>query len=114
MRIVLAALAVASAALVISSPSPASASRATHASRVLCGNETHKTKGLVKGFAKDRAYVLIAHEKIDGYMEAMTMSFRPRAAEQIARLREGDKVAFTFTTGDDGVRWIDTIAKVEG
>jgi Cu/Ag efflux protein CusF len=75
------------------------------------GSESHAARGVVKSFGPGRAFVNIAHEKIDGYMEAMTMSFEPRAAEQLAPLREGDKVSFTFTATSDGRRLLDAIKK---
>jgi len=74
--------------------------------------ESYASRGVVKSFGRNRAYVNIAHEKIDGYMEAMTMSFTPRAPEQIAGLAEGDAVRFTFTETSDHRRLIDAIAKV--
>jgi Cu/Ag efflux protein CusF len=41
-----------------------------------------------------------AHEKIDGYMEAMTMSFEPRRADQLAAVSVGDKVSFSDTSAN--------------
>jgi Cu/Ag efflux protein CusF len=67
--------------------------------------------GTVKSFGANRAYVNIAHDRIPGYMEAMTMSFEPRTAEQLAGIDVGVRVAFTFTVTTDGHRRIDRIAK---
>lgn len=75
------------------------------------GAARYTTRGVVKSFGPERKYVNIAHDDIDGYMMAMTMSFEPRTASQIARLAPGDKVRFTFTASDDGSRRIDAIAK---
>ncbi|MBX3211561.1 MAG: copper-binding protein [Labilithrix sp.] len=75
------------------------------------GAAKYTTRGVVKSFGPERKYVNIAHEDIDGYMMAMTMSFEPRSASQIASLSPGDKVRFTFTASDDGRRRIDAIAK---
>ncbi len=74
-----------------------------------CAGETYKTRGVVKGISGDRKLVNIAHEKIEGYMMAMTMGFEPRSLEQVAALKPGDKVRFTFTATDDGRRVIDSI-----
>ncbi|MCW5835035.1 MAG: copper-binding protein [Labilithrix sp.] len=87
---------------------------AGHDARALvptAGPARYTTRGVVKSFGPERKYVNIAHEDIDGYMMAMTMSFEPRSASQIAGLAPGDKVRFTFTATDDGRRRIDAIAK---
>jgi Cu/Ag efflux protein CusF len=76
-----------------------------------CATSTHRTRGVVKSFGPERAFVNIAHEKIDGYMEAMTMSFEPRRPEQLAGVGAGDKVSFSFTETDDGRRLLDSLEK---
>ena len=82
---------------------------AAHASRT----ETHAARGVVKGFGPDRKFVNIAHEKIDGYMEAMTMSFEARGPDQLAGITAGDKVSFVFTANDDDGRRVLTSIKKE-
>jgi Cu/Ag efflux protein CusF len=74
-------------------------------------DEHYSTHGTVKSFGPQRAYVNIAHDRIPGYMEAMTMSFEPRKPEQLAGLDVGAHVAFTFTATPDGRRLLDSIAK---
>jgi Cu/Ag efflux protein CusF len=76
-----------------------------------CGSDTYSTRGVVKSFGPDRKFVNIAHEKIAGYMEAMTMSFEPRTAEQLAGLSAGDKVSFSFTETADGRRLLNSVKK---
>lgn len=76
-----------------------------------CGSGTYSTRGVVKSFGPDRKFVNIAHEKIAGYMEAMTMSFEPRTADQLAGLSAGDKVTFSFTETDDGRRLLNSVKK---
>ncbi|HSO32574.1 MAG TPA: copper-binding protein [Labilithrix sp.] len=76
-----------------------------------CGTASFSTRGVVKSFGPDRKSVNIAHEKIEGYMAAMTMSFEPREAEQLAGLKVGDTVRFTFTETDDGRRLLSSIKK---
>jgi Cu(I)/Ag(I) efflux system protein CusF len=73
--------------------------------------ETHSSRGVIKSFGPGRKYVNIAHEKIPGYMEAMTMSFEPRSADQLAKLAEGDHVVFSFTADDNGRRLLDAIRR---
>lgn len=74
-------------------------------------DETYRTRGVVKGFGKDRKTINIEHEKIDGYMEAMMMSFEPRSPSQLDGLTAGDTVKFSFTATSDGRRLIDAIEK---
>ena len=76
-----------------------------------CGAETYAARGVVKSFGPERKFVNIAHEKIDGYMAAMTMSFEPRTADQLAGLNSGDKVSFSFTATDDGRRLLNSVKK---
>lgn len=76
-----------------------------------CGSDTYATRGVVKSFGPDRKFVNIAHERIAGYMEAMTMSFEPRTADQLAGLSAGDKVSFSFTATDDGRRLLNSVKK---
>lgn len=84
------------------SPSPVAHAR---------GAETYSARGVVKSFGPDRKYVNIAHEKIPGYMEAMTMSFEPSNADQLAGVAQGDRVLFTFRAMDDGRRILQSIGK---
>ncbi len=101
--------------LVVASFAASGAALATTAvsSTVLaCGGATYSTRGVVKSFGKDRAYVNIAHERIAGYMEAMTMSFEPKDAEQLRSVEVGDQLAFTFTATDEGRRVLQAVTKV--
>jgi Cu(I)/Ag(I) efflux system protein CusF len=76
-----------------------------------CSEDTYTTRGVVKSFGPDRKYVNIAHEKIDGYMMAMTMSFEPRTPSQLAGLAPGDRVSFSFTATADGRRLLNFVKK---
>ncbi|WP_394821576.1 copper-binding protein [Pendulispora albinea] len=76
-----------------------------------CGSETYSARGVVRSFGADKKYVNIAHEKIEGYMAAMTMSFEPRNPQQLAGLNVGDSVSFRFTATEDGRRLLDAIEK---
>ena len=76
-----------------------------------CGSAPYSTRGVGRSFGDGRKYVNIAHDKIPGYMEAMTMSFEPRTPEQLAGLDAGDRVSFTFTSTEDGRRVLSAIEK---
>ena len=93
--------------LVCSSGADLVAPKEAHA----CGTETYSSRGVVKSFGPEHRYVNIAHEKIEGYMGAMTMSFEPRSADQLAALREGDLVTFSFTVTEEGKRYLNAIRK---
>ncbi len=75
--------------------------------------ERYSTRGVVMSFGPKRAYVNIAHEKIAGYMEAMTMSFAPRRPEQLAGIEVGARVTFSFTATTDGRRLLDRIERIQ-
>ncbi len=75
------------------------------------GSDTYDARGVVKSFGPDRKYVVIAHEKIAGYMEAMTMSFEPRTPAQLDGLQGGDRVTFTFLATEDGRRVLQAIRR---
>jgi Cu/Ag efflux protein CusF len=80
--------------------------------RAACAAEEHySAHGVVKSFGPKRASLMIAHDRIPGYMEAMTMSFEPRTPDQLAGIDVGARVSFAFTATDDGRRLIDRIAK---
>jgi protein SCO1/2 len=65
-------------------------------------------QGVVKELHSEKKSVVIAHEKIPGYMEAMTMPFDVRDTNELARIKPGDKVSFRMlVTRDEG--WIDQI-----
>jgi protein SCO1/2 len=57
--------------------------------------------------------VIIAHEAIAHYMDAMTMPFKVRDAAELAGLRAGDRVSFRLRVTDTE-SWIEQVAKIEG
>jgi protein SCO1/2 len=70
----------------------------------------YQVKGVVREVLPDRKTVKIAHEKIPGYMAAMTMDFSVTNAAELNGLQPGDLVSFRMSvTDDDG--WIDQIKK---
>jgi Cu(I)/Ag(I) efflux system periplasmic protein CusF len=89
------------------------AAHASSAPAAQSANELHQTRGVIRSFGPNRAYVNIAHEAIPGYMAAMTMSFEPREANQLAGLVAGDKVSFSFADLEDGRRVIEQLTKEE-
>jgi Cu/Ag efflux protein CusF len=71
----------------------------------------YRATGVIRAFGPERTYVNIAHDEIAGYMGAMTMSFWPRAKEQLDGLSVGDPVVFEFTETEDARRVLSSIRK---
>ncbi len=59
-------------------------------SRYFCG------KGEVVSIAADAMSIVIRHERIEGFMEAMTMRFKAEDGDVIEGLKPGDRVRFTL------------------
>jgi protein SCO1 len=76
-----------------------------------CGRKTYRVKGVVQEVLPARQKVVIAHDKIPGYMEAMTMTFDVKNTNELAGLKPGDNISFRMlVTDDDG--WIDQIKRL--
>jgi protein SCO1 len=72
---------------------------------------TFQAQGMVKEVAADSRTVVIAHEAIPNYMDAMTMPFKVKAPVELAGLRPGDKVLFRLKVTDTE-SWVEGISKV--
>jgi len=74
-------------------------------------NQTYAVRGIVQTIPPDLRHATIKHEKIPGYMEAMTMSFSVHDTNALARLAPGDQITFTLVvTADDD--WIENIQRI--
>src|SRR5258705_4531026 len=72
---------------------------------------TYQVKGVVREVLPVRKQVRIEHERIPGYMDAMTMLFDVKDTNELAGLRPGDEIAFRMiVTEDDG--WIDQVKRL--
>ncbi|MEM7151755.1 MAG: copper-binding protein [Myxococcota bacterium] len=67
--------------------------------------------GTIKSFSEDRKTITIAHEKIEGFMEAMTMPFHARDAALAEGLKVGDAVKFSFVMNRDGKMILRTLER---
>ncbi len=65
-------------------------------------------KGVVRELKPDGRTVIIRHEEIPSYMEAMTMPFKVRDSNELTRVKAGDEVAFRLNVTEDE-SWIDTV-----
>lgn len=67
--------------------------------------------GVVRELRSDGTNIVIRHEKIPGFMEAMTMSFVARDPREIISLRPDDRIAFRLlVTADES--WIDSVRRL--
>jgi protein SCO1/2 len=64
-----------------------------------CGARRYTGSGLVLDVDRAAATVTLSHERIPGYMDAMTMPFAVRDAALLDAVRRGDRVAFRLAVG---------------
>jgi protein SCO1/2 len=74
--------------------------------------QTFAATGVVKEVKAADLQVVIAHEAIAHYMDAMTMPFKVREPAELAGLRAGDHVSFRLRVTDTE-SWIEQVAKIE-
>ena len=65
------------------------------------GGTSYVAKGKIVSLSADGSSVSIAHERIEGFMEAMTLEFQFSDPSQRDGLHEGDRVEFRFTATPD-------------
>jgi protein SCO1/2 len=74
--------------------------------------QRYAMSGLVLEIDEPHQTVMISHESIPGYMEAMAMPFHVRPAKALARIHPGDGIACTLVV-DKNSSWIEGIRVVE-
>jgi len=62
-----------------------------------CGPKEYDVRGVIKEVRTTEGDVVIRHDPIPGYMEAMTMPFRVRDASVLSNLQAGDTVSFRLS-----------------
>jgi protein SCO1/2 len=68
-------------------------------------------RGVVKQLKADDGTILLSHEAISNYMDAMTMPFKVKEPKELTDLRPGDQVSFRLSVTDTE-SWIDQVAKI--
>jgi protein SCO1/2 len=68
-------------------------------------------QGLVKEVQREPQTVLIAHEAIPGYMDAMTMPFKAKNASDLQGLQPGARISFRLVVNET-TSWIDQISRI--
>ena len=73
-------------------------------------NQTYTVRGVVQAIAPDFHHATIKHEKIPGYMAAMTMDLSVKNTNELKSISAGDEITFTLVvTADDD--WIENIQR---
>lgn len=85
-------------------PAPTTESAAT------TQTQTFSVTGVVKQVDLEARHAIIQHEAIPNYMEAMTMPFNVRQADELKALQPGDAVTFRLNVTEEE-SWIDQIQK---
>lgn len=63
-------------------------------------------KGEIVSLDEDRMAATIKHERIEGYMEAMTMRFKVEDGDVLKEVSRGDRVRFTFKDTPTQIRLV--------
>jgi protein SCO1/2 len=73
--------------------------------------QTFTATGVVRELKADGKTVIVAHEAIANYMDAMTMPFKVKGPEELEGLQTGDKIRFYLrVTGTES--WVERISKI--
>src|ERR1035438_4546300 len=74
-------------------------------------SQTYAVRGIIQQIPPDQRRVTIKHEKIPGYMAAMTMDFSVKDTNALAGFAPGDEITFALvvTENDD---WIENLKKI--
>jgi protein SCO1 len=83
----------------------------TAATAVPTGTREFAVKGVVKKVEPENGRVIIAHEAIPGFMDAMTMPFHVKAPDVLAAVQAGDSVSFRLSVTAEQ-SWIDNVVKI--
>jgi protein SCO1/2 len=73
-------------------------------------NQTYAVRGIVQQIAADHRHATIQHEKIPGYMAAMTMDFSVRDPNALNALSPGDEITFNLVLSADD-DWIENLQR---
>ena len=68
-------------------------------------------KGVVKELKPEDSTVLVSHEAITNYMDAMTMAFKVKNRKELVDVRAGDRIAFRLHVTETE-SWIGQIGKI--
>ena len=72
-----------------------------------CGPDVYEAHGVIREVLPDEYRVLIEHDEIPGFMEAMTMHFEVPSSELLARMQAGQEIDFRIESQGGRVRIVD-------
>lgn len=75
--------------------------------------QAYQVQGEVREVKQDGRTVVIRHDEIRNYMEAMTMPFRVRDTNELAGLKAGDQISFRLRV-TESESWIDQVKVIGG
>lgn len=90
------------------------------ASLVACEKEpppqTFQAHGIVEAVEVEQGAIVIAHDEIPGFMEAMSMTFKAPHPIMLKNVQPGDEVNFSLMLARDGlyIMTIEPVAKKSG
>jgi protein SCO1 len=72
----------------------------------------YEMKGKVLKVEKEQKRIEVAHEKIEGFMDAMTMPFAVKDVAELEELQVGDQITATIIYNpEDNRSWLENIKK---
>ena len=72
---------------------------------------TFQVKGTIEEVQAENKRIVVRHEAISNYMDAMTMPFKVREVKELSALQKGDVISFRLHVSDSE-SWIDEVTKV--
>lgn len=72
--------------------------------------QTYPAQGVIRKLKPESRTVIIHHDEITNYMDAMTMPFRVRDTNELATLKPGDMIAFRLNVTENA-SWIDRVVR---
>lgn len=73
--------------------------------------QSFEVRGVLKEVKPDGKTVVVRHEAITNYMEAMTMPFRVKEPKEVSALRAGDEISFRLRV-TDSESWIEGVSRI--
>jgi len=88
-------------------------SRAAEAVAAPAGTREFAVKGVVRKVEPENGRVIVAHDAIPDFMDAMTMPFRVKDPSDLTAIHAGDSVSFRLSVTAEQ-SWIDHVVKIAG
>ena len=76
------------------------------------GTTNYYVRGVVRGVNQDQRQIIIAHEEVSNFMEAMTMPFNVKDAAILTNVAIGEKIAFQLHVTETE-SWVDHIEELK-